>query len=54
MALPQELADYVILHELTHTRVHDHSKKFWQELEKYTENGKAKAKRLVEYGLRIL
>jgi predicted metal-dependent hydrolase len=54
VALPQELADYVILHELTHTRVHDHSKKFWQELEKYTENGKAKAKRLVEYGLRIL
>ncbi len=54
VALPQELADYVILHELTHTRVHNHGKKFWQELEKYTENGKAKAKRLVEYGLRIL
>ncbi len=54
VAMPQELADYVILHELVHTRVHNHGKKFWQELDKYTKNGKAKAKRLVEYGLRIL
>jgi predicted metal-dependent hydrolase len=54
VALPRELADYVILHELVHTRVHNHSKKFWHELDKYTDNGKSKARRLVEYGLRIL
>ncbi|OGN97919.1 MAG: hypothetical protein A2Y89_06210 [Chloroflexi bacterium RBG_13_51_18] len=54
VALPRELSDYVILHELVHTRVHNHSKKFWKELDKYVGNGKAKAARLVEYGLGIL
>jgi predicted metal-dependent hydrolase len=53
-ALPPELFDYVILHELVHTRVHNHSQKFWRELDKYVGNGKAKARSLVEYGLRIL
>ena len=54
VALPQELFDYVILHELVHTRIHNHSKKFWKELDKYVGNGKAKAKRLIEYGLGLL
>jgi len=54
VALPQDLLDYVIFHELVHTRVHNHSKKFWAELDKYVGNGKVKAKRLVEYGLGIL
>ncbi|OGO20080.1 MAG: hypothetical protein A2Z15_09025 [Chloroflexi bacterium RBG_16_50_11] len=54
VALPQELSDYVMLHELVHTRIHNHSKKFWKELDKYVGNGKAKAKRLIEYGLGIL
>jgi predicted metal-dependent hydrolase len=44
--LPAELSDYVILHELVHTRVHNHSKKFWAELDKYVPNSKAMAKRL--------
>jgi len=54
VALPQELSDYVILHELTHTKVHNHGRKFWQELDKHVGNGKAKAKELIEYGLGIL
>lgn len=54
VALPPELCDYVILHELTHTRVHNHSSKFWQELDRYVGHSKAKAKALREYGLGIL
>ena len=30
--LPDHLSDYVILHELAHTRFPDHGKRFWEEL----------------------
>ncbi|MCD6161322.1 MAG: M48 family metallopeptidase [candidate division Zixibacteria bacterium] len=33
--LPPKLVDYVILHELVHTRIKNHSKEFWSELDKY-------------------
>lgn len=32
--LPDELIDYVILHELNHTRVHNHRREFWESLER--------------------
>ncbi len=32
--LPEKLGDYVILHELLHTRIKNHGKKFWRELDK--------------------
>ncbi len=38
MMIPETLSDYVILHELAHTRFPDHSKKFWEELDR-TTNG---------------
>ncbi len=44
--LPVELADYVMLHELVHTRVHNHSRRFWAELDKYVPQSRAMARRL--------
>ena len=38
--LPQELLDYVVVHELAHRRHMDHSKTFWQEVETYYPNYK--------------
>jgi predicted metal-dependent hydrolase len=37
--LPAELTDYVILHELVHTRIKNHSSKFWTELDAYVGGG---------------
>jgi predicted metal-dependent hydrolase len=31
--LPDQLRDYVILHELVHTRIKNHSNEFWAELD---------------------
>ena len=52
--LPEELMDYVILHELVHTRYHDHSDAFWEELDRYVGDAKKIAKTLTDYGLGIL
>jgi hypothetical protein len=40
------MVDYVILHELVHTKIHNHSPAFWAELDKYVVNSKATARRL--------
>lgn len=41
MSVPEHLIDYVILHELCHTKHHDHSPAFWAEMDRVTD-GKAK------------
>ena len=38
--LPKQLQDYIILHELLHTRIKNHSKIFWAELDVLVVNSK--------------
>ncbi len=52
--LPPELMDYVILHELVHTRIKNHSKSFWNELDYYVGNAKAVDKELKKFKLEYL
>jgi len=50
--LPDQLRDYVILHELVHTGIKNHSKKFWTELDKYVAgSAKELSKKLRKYRL---
>ncbi|MDD5590606.1 MAG: M48 family metallopeptidase [Dehalococcoidales bacterium] len=51
--LPEELVDYVMLHELVHTRIKNHSKFFWQEMDKLVGAGKQIASRLRVYGVEL-
>jgi hypothetical protein len=47
--LPAHLMDYVILHELVHTRVKDHSARFWSCLGSYIQDPKALDSQLTRY-----
>ncbi|MUH34801.1 M48 family peptidase [Zobellia amurskyensis] len=38
--LPYSLIDYLLVHELVHTKIKSHSKEFWAELSKHTPNWK--------------
>ena len=54
VCLPQELMDYVILHELVHTRFKNHRNSFWAELNRLAGDGKSMASRLREYRIGLL
>ena len=51
LRLPEALRDYVILHELVHTRHKNHSKAFWCELDRYVGDGKALQRQLRNFRL---
>ena len=53
MQLPWELIDYVILHELVHTRYLNHSPQFWQALEAIVPGAKARQKEVKLHKPRI-
>lgn len=52
--LPQALMDYVILHELVHTRVKGHGPAFWNELDKYAGDSRKLRRELRKYLLKNL
>lgn len=47
--LPWELIDYVVIHELIHTKVLSHGPEFWEEFSKYFESPKQLRKKLKDY-----
>ena len=50
--LPVELQDYVILHELVHTRHKNHGKKFWNEMDKLVGDAKGLRKQMRQHRLK--
>lgn len=47
---PADLADYVLVHELAHVRVKNHSSDFWAEVSRLMPDHKLRRKRLGEIG----
>ncbi len=47
---PSEILDYVIEHEVVHLEIHDHSPKFWAELEKRVPDYKTREQWLKRHG----
>ena len=52
--LPNELIDYTILHELVHTRIKNHSRRFWDQMDKLLEDAKKLDSKLGEYRVLLI
>ncbi len=50
MLAPEDVRDYVVIHELAHRKQMNHSKKFWREVEKVIPDYKIKRKWLRDHG----
>ena len=48
---PKEITEYVVVHELSHIRHKNHSKRFWEEVEKYVPDWKIRRKWLKSHGI---
>lgn len=54
IVLPDDVRDYVMLHELVHTKVHNHSQVFYDELDKVIANRRYLTKKLQKISLHVL
>jgi hypothetical protein len=54
VSFPPEIIDYVIIHELSHLRFADHSKRFWAEVEKTCPQWRERRKWLRENSHRMI
>lgn len=52
--LPDKLQEYIILHELVHLKVKNHSATFWKELAKYCPEYQQRRKELRKYRLEFM
>lgn len=52
--LPDELRDFIILHELVHTRVKNHGKDFWTALTRAEPRTRQLARQVKQHSLQIL
>jgi predicted metal-dependent hydrolase len=53
MRLPDYLIDYVILHELVHTKIKNHSPQFWQLLDQVSGNARKLDREVKQYRIEI-
>jgi predicted metal-dependent hydrolase len=51
---PPEVSDYVVVHELCHLRVPDHSKRFWALVERHRPHWRLQREWLRDYGPELL
>ena len=52
--LPDEMIEYVLLHELVHTRIKNHTNEFWGDLNELVGDAKKTDRRLNEYKIMLL
>jgi len=52
-ALPKTIIEYVVIHELAHSKHRNHSKRFWLRVNKFCPDYKSRKQELEKYSLRI-
>jgi predicted metal-dependent hydrolase len=52
--LPGELIDYILLHELVHTRVKNHSRRFWDQMDALLGDARKLDKKLNAYEILLI